>query len=100
MSSGKKGVTVNSNSSFPCILSNEIQTMFSQLSKRSSKVLTADLCADHALAQKKKKQALTVLRRNKIMAVGGGTVSHYFILVIRKFIDFMLFSNIVCVFFF
>ena len=95
MSSGKKGVTVNSNSSFPCILSNEIQTMFSQLAKRSSKVLTADLCADHALTQKK--QALTVLNN---LAVGGGTVSHYFILLIHKCIDFMLFSDIVCVFFF
>ena len=31
----------------------------------------------------------TVLRRNKSMAVEGGTVSHYYILVIRKFIDFM-----------
>ena len=39
----------------------------------------------------KKKQALTVLRRNKIMAVKGGTVSHCFMLVIRKFIDFMPF---------
>ena len=95
MSSGKKGVTVNSNSSFPCIRSNEIQTMFSQLAKRSSKVLTADLCADHALTQKK--QALTVLNN---LAVGGGTVSHYFILLIHKCIDFMLFSDIVCVFFF
>ena len=95
MSSGKKGVTVNSNTSFPCILSNEIQTMFSQLAKRSSKALTADLCADHALTQKK--QALTVLNN---LAVGGGTVSHYFILLIHKCIDFMLFSDIVCVFFF
>ena len=33
------------------------------------------------------------------MAVEGGTVSHYFILVIRKFIDFMSFSDIVCFFF-
>ena len=96
MSSGKKGVKVNSNTSFPCILSNEIQTMFSQLAKRSSKALTADLCADHALTQKKK-QALTVLNN---LAVGGGTVSHYFILLIHKCIDFMLFSDIVCVFFF
>ena len=31
----------------------------------------------------------TVLRKNKNMAVEGGTVSHYYILVIRKFIDFM-----------
>ena len=30
-----------------------------------------------------------VLRRNKSMAVKGGTVSHYYILVIRNFIDFM-----------
>ena len=30
------------------------------------------------------------------MAVEGGTVSHHYILVIRKFIDFMSFSDIVC----
>ena len=30
-----------------------------------------------------------VLRKNKNMAVEGGTVSHYYILVIRIFIDFM-----------
>ena len=29
------------------------------------------------------------------MAVQGGIVSHYFILVIRKFIDFMSLSDIV-----
>ena len=28
-------------------------------------------------------------RRNKIVAIKGGTVSHHYILVIRKFIDFM-----------
>ena len=27
---------------------NEIQTMFSQLAKRSARVLLADLCTDHA----------------------------------------------------
>ena len=31
----------------------------------------------------------SVLRESKNMAVEGGTVSHYYILVIRKFIDFM-----------
>ena len=30
------------------ILLNEIQTMFSQLAKRSARVLPADLCTDHA----------------------------------------------------
>ena len=30
------------------------------------------------------------LRRNKNMAVEEGTVSHYYILVLRKFIDFIL----------
>ena len=30
-----------------------------------------------------------VLRKNKNVAVEGGTVSHYYILVIRIFIDFM-----------
>ena len=47
---------------------NEIQTMFSQLSKRIDQ---------------------RVLRRNKIMAVEGWTVSHHYILVIGKFIVFM-----------
>ena len=60
---------------FQYILLNEIQTMF-------SKVLTVDLCTDHT--QYVKNQGSTVLRRNKNMAVEGRTVSHYFILVIRK----------------
>ena len=63
--------------------------MFSQLAKRSARALPADLCADHAHYVKNNRS--TVLRRNKIMAVPvqGGTVSHYYILVIRKFIDLM-----------
>ena len=72
---------------FPYILLNEIQTMFSQLAKRSAKVLAADLCSDHAHYVKIHRS--TVLRRNKNMAIEGGTVSHDYILVIRKFIDFM-----------
>ena len=75
---------------FPYILLNEIQTMFSQLAKRSAKVLPADLCTDHAHYVKNHRS--TVLRRSKNMAVEGGsreTVSQYYILVIRKFIDFM-----------
>ena len=72
---------------FPYILLNEIQTMFSQLAKRSARFLPADLCTDHAHYVKNHKS--TVLRRNKSMAVKGGTVSHYYILVIRNFIDFM-----------
>ena len=72
---------------FPHILLNEIQTMFSQLAKRSAKVLPADLCTDHAHYIKIHRS--TVLRRNENMAVEGGTVSHYYILVIRNFIDFM-----------
>ena len=72
---------------FPYILLNEIQTMFSQLAKRSARVLPADLSTDHAHYVKNHRS--TVLRRNKNMAVEGGTVSHYYILVIRKFIDFM-----------
>ena len=47
----------------------------------------ADLCT--AYAHYVKNNRSTVLRRNKNMAVQGGTVSHYYILVIRKFIDFM-----------
>ena len=70
---------------FPYILLNEIQTMFSQLAKRSAKVLPADLCTDYV--HYVKNHRLTV--RNKNMAVEGGTVSHHYILVIRKFIDFM-----------
>ena len=72
---------------FPYISLNTIETMFSQLAKRSARLLPADLCTDHAHYVKTHRS--TVLRRNKIMAVEGGTVSHYYILVIRKFIDFM-----------
>ena len=61
--------------------------MFSQLVKRSPRSLQTDLCTDHAHYVKNHKS--TVLRRNKSMAVEGGTVSHYYILVIRNFIDFM-----------
>ena len=72
---------------FPYILLNETQTMFSQLAKRSARVMPADLCTDHAHYVKNHRS--TVLRKNKNMAVEGGTVSHCYILVIRKFIDFM-----------
>ena len=58
---------------FPYILLNEIQTMFSQLTKR--------------ITSKTKDQRF--LGRNKIMAVENGTISHHYILVIRKFIDFV-----------
>ena len=72
---------------FPYILLTEIQTMFSQLAKQSARVLPADFCTDHAHYVKNHRS--TVLRENKNMAVEGGTVSHCYILVIRKFIDFM-----------
>ena len=68
---------------FAYILLNEI----SQLAKRSARILPAHLCTDHAHYVKTHRS--TVLRRNKNMAVDGGSVSHYYILVIRKFIDFM-----------
>ena len=42
----------------------------------------------------------TVLRENKNMAVEGGTVSHYYILVIRKFIDLMSLFRHICGFLF
>ena len=61
--------------------------MFSQLAKRSATVLPADLYTDHAHYVKNHRS--TVLRKNKNMAAEGGAVSHYYILVIRKFIDFM-----------
>ena len=83
---------------FPYTLLNEIQTMFSQLAKRSARVLPADLCTDHAHYVKNHRS--TVLRKNKNMAVEGGTVSHYYILVIRKFIDFMSLFRHVCGFLF
>ena len=60
---------------FPYNLLNEIQTMFSQLVKRSARVWPGDLCTD--LAHYVKNHGSTVLRRNKNMAVEGGTVSHY-----------------------
>ena len=69
------------------ILLNEIQTMFSQLAKPSARLLLADLCTDHAHYVKNHRSM--VLRKNKNMADQGGTVFHYHILVIRKFIDFM-----------
>ena len=70
---------------FPYILLSEIQTMLSQLAKRSARVLPADLCTDHAHYVKTHRS--TVLRKS--MVVEGGTVSHCYIVVIRKFIDFM-----------
>ena len=45
ISGGKGG---GGGSYFPYILLNEIQMMFSQLAKRSARVLPADLCTDHA----------------------------------------------------
>ena len=59
----------------------------SHLAKQSARVLPGDLCTDHAHYVKIHRS--TVLRRNKNMAVEGGTVPHYYFLVIRKFIDFM-----------
>ena len=57
------------------ILLNEIQTLFSQLAKQSARVLPADLCIDHVHFLKNHRS--TVLRRNKNVAVQGGTVSYY-----------------------
>ena len=68
---------------FPYILLNEIQTMISQLAKRSARVLPADLCTDHAHYVRNHRS--TVLRKNKNMVVEGGTVSHYYILQIYSF---------------
>ena len=48
---------------FPNILLNEIQTMFSQLTKRSARVLPADLCTDPA--HYVKKHASTVFRKKQ-----------------------------------
>ena len=61
--------------------------MFSQLAKRSARVLPADLCTDHAHYVKIHRSMVS--RRNKKMAVEGGTVSHFYILVNRDFVDFM-----------
>ena len=68
---------------FPYILLNEIQMMFHNLKsdqQRSCQRIHAHYVKIHRS---------TVLRRNKNMAVEGGTVSHYYILIICKFIDFM-----------
>ena len=51
---------------FQYILLNEIQTMFSQVAKRSARVLPPDLCTDHAHYVKNHRS--TVLRRDKSMA--------------------------------
>ena len=92
-------------SHFPYILLNEIQTMFSQLAKRSSRVSPADLCTDHAHYVLKKNMINNMMNvfqgtSNKNMAVQGRTVSHYFILVIRKCIDFLSLLRQRVVFFF
>ena len=47
--------------------------MFSQLAKQSTRVLPVDLCTDHVHYVENHRS--TVLRRNKNMAVQGGTVS-------------------------
>ena len=47
--------------------------MFSQLAKQSARVLPVDLCTDHVHYVENHRS--TVLRRNKNMAVPGGTVS-------------------------
>ena len=57
-------------------------------------IIGLDLCTDHAHYVKNKDQRYWE-GINKNMAVQGGIVSHYFILVIRKFIDFMSLSDIV-----
>ena len=83
---------------FPYIVLNEIQTIFSKLAKRSARFLPADLSTDHAHYVKNHRS--TVFRTNKNMAVEVGTVSHYYILLIRNFIDFMSLFRQCVVFFF
>ena len=66
---------------FPNILLNEIKKIFSQLAKRSSRVLPADLCTDHAYYVIN--QRSTGEGTKLMMAVEGGIVTHYnYILVI------------------
>ena len=62
--------------------------MVSQLAKPSAKVLPAKWCTDH-VHYVDKSHRFTVMRRNKNMAAQGRTVSHNYILVIRKFFGFM-----------
>ena len=96
---GGRGGGVGEGSYSSNILLNEIQTMSSQLAKQSARVLPVDLCTDHTHYVKNRRS--TVLRRDKNMAVKGGTLSHNYILVIRKFVDFMsLFMHNMCFFFF
>ena len=61
---------VNHSYDIPYILLNEIQTMFSQLAKRSAMVLPADSSTDHAHYVKNHRS--TVLRRKKNMAAKAG----------------------------
>ena len=61
--------------------------MFSQLPKRSAKVFPPDLRIDHVHYVKTIDQRFSEGTKN--MAAQGRTVSHNYILVIRKFIDFM-----------
>ena len=89
---GRDGVSY-----FPYILLNEIPTMFSQLAKRSARFLPADLCTDDIHYVKNHRS--TVLRRNNSMAVEVGTVSLYYVLVTRNFVD-VAFETWCVVFFF
>ena len=79
---------------FLYILLNEIQTMLSQLAKRSARILPADLCTDHVHYVKNHRS--TVLRRDKKMAVEGGTISHYYIWYFANLLILSRFSGIVC----
>ena len=91
MSSGKKGVTVNSNSSFKWNHSfkwnpDDVLTTCKAIVKGLDSGFVCWSCA----CAKKKKQALTVLRRNKIMAVDcfslfylGNSQIYWFYVVFR-----------------
>ena len=75
-----------------------VLTTCKAISKGLTGILPADLCTHHAHYIKNHRS--TVLRRNKNIAVQGGTVSHDNISENRKFIDLCRISDIECGFLF
>ena len=71
----------------PNLLLNEIQTMVSRLAKPSARVLPAELCTDHVHYVDKSHRFKGFEKKQKYG--GPRTISHYYILVIRKFFGFV-----------
>ena len=83
---------------FLYILLNEVQTMLSQLAKRSARVLPADLCTDHAHYVKNHRS--TVLRREKKWRSKAGLFLTIIFWYFANLLILCRFSDIVCGFLF